>query len=102
MCHIIDNLEKEASYTIALAVKSFLEKNFLTPDKINISILDKNHKVIIRIFDENWNVEKNRDAMKTVYHGWHFDIFTWECNTRTSGTLTFDDVLTDEYRYKCE
>lgn len=99
---LIDRLEKEASYTVALAVKNFIEKNFLTEDQISVSVLDKKNTVIIRVFDDNWNVEKNRNAMKTIYHGWHFDVFSWECNTRTSGTLTFDDVLTDEYRYKCE
>lgn len=99
---LIDRLEKEASYTVALAVENFIEKNFLTEDQISVSVLGKKNKVIIRVFDDNWNVEKNRNAMKTIYHGWHFDVFSWECNTRTSGTLTFDDVLTDEYRYKCE
>ena len=96
-----DKIENEASYTVALAVESFLRKNFLTSDKIQVTVLDKQKKVIIRVFDENWNMEKNRDASKTIYHGWRFDVFDWTPNTRTSGTLEFNDCLTDEYRYKC-
>lgn len=96
-----DQIEKKASYTVALAVESFLMKNFLDSDKIQVTVLDKDKKVIIRVFDDNWSMEKNRDASKTIYHGWRFDVFEWTPNTRTSGTLQFDDCLTDEYRYKC-
>jgi hypothetical protein len=68
-------------------------------DEINVTVVDPAKKVIIRIF--NWNVESNREAEHTIYHGDRYDVFVWNCVTRTSGILEYDDVLTDEYHYKC-
>lgn len=102
MSTFTDKIEKESSYTVALAVESFLGKNCLSPEDIQITVLNKKEKVIIRIFNKDWNIESNRKAEKTIYHGWRFDVFTWTCQTRSSGILEYDDVLTDEYRFKCE
>ena len=98
---LIDRLEKEMGYTAAVAVKNFIDKNSLTEDDINIYVLKENRKLLIRVFSSDWDVQKSRAAEKTIYHGWHFDVFTWKCLTRTSGELEYDDVLTDEYKFKC-
>ena len=98
---LIDKLEKEMGYTAALAVKNFLDDNSLTLDDVSIYTLKKDRKVLIQVHSSDWNIQKNRDNEKTIYHGWHFDVFTWTCQTRSSGVLEYDDVLTDEYKYKC-
>ena len=98
---LINKLEKEMGYTAALAVKNFLDDNSLTLDDVSIYTLKKDRKVLIQVHTSDWNIQKNRDSEKTIYHGWYFDVFTWKCLTRTSGELEYDDVLTDEYKYKC-
>jgi len=85
-------------YTIELAIANFLEKNSLSKDDIQVTELSPS-RVIIRV--PKGNVQMLREAEKTIYHGWHFDVFTFQCMTGKSGSLEYDDVLTDEYRYKC-
>ena len=99
---LINKLEKEMGYTAALAVKNFLHNNSLTSDDVSIYTLKKDRKVLIQVHTSDWNIQKNRDSEKTIYHGWRFDVFTWTCQTRSSGVLEYDDVLSDEYRFKCE
>lgn len=94
-----DYINKEVTLTISRAIESFMSKNGLKEDEINVTVVDPAKKVIIRIF--NWNVESNREAEHTIYHGDRYDVFVWNCVTRTSGILEYDDVLTDEYHYKC-
>ena len=94
-----DYINKEVTLTVSRAIESFMSKNGLKEDEINVTVVDLAKKVIIRIF--NWNVESNREAEHTIYHGEHYDVFVWNCVTRTSGILEYDDVLTDEYYYKC-
>lgn len=92
-------INKEVTLTVSRAIESFMSKNGLKEDEINVTVVDPAKKVIIRIF--NWNVESNREAEHTIYHGDRYDVFVWNCVTRTSGILEYDDVLTDEYHYKC-
>ena len=94
-----DYINKEVTLTVSRAIESFMSKNGLKEDEINVTVVDPAKKVIIRIF--NWNVESNREAEHTIYHGDSYDVFVWNCVTRTSGILEYDDVLTDEYHYKC-
>jgi len=94
-----DYINKEVTLTVSRAIESFMSKNGLKEDEINVTVVDPAKKVIIRIF--NWNVESNREAEHTIYHGDRYDVFIWNCVTRTSGILEYDDVLTDEYHYKC-
>lgn len=94
-----DYINKEVTLTVSRAIESFMSKNSLKEDEINVTVVDPAKKVIIRIF--NWNVESNREAEHTIYHGDRYDVFVWNCVTRTSGILEYDDVLTDEYHYKC-
>lgn len=94
-----DYINKEVTLTVSRAIESFMSKNGLKEDEINVTVVDPAKKVIIRIF--NWNVESNREAEHTIYHGDRYDVFVWNCVTRTSGILEYDDVLTDEYHYKC-
>ena len=94
-----DYINKEVTLSVSRAIESFMSKNGLKEDEINVTVIDPAKKVIIRIF--NWNVESNREAEHTIYHGDHYDVFVWNCVTRTSGILEYDDVLTDEYHYKC-
>lgn len=87
--------------TVEFAIKDFLFKNFLTESQI--SVIDVGEMiVIIRVFDDKWDVIKNRSAEKTIYHGVCEDIFSWKCLSRTSGILRFDGTLTDEYKCKYE
>ena len=94
-----DYINKEVTLTVSRTIESFMSKNGLKEDEINVTVVDPAKKVIIRIF--NWNVESNREAEHTIYHGDSYDVFVWNCVTRTSGILEYDDVLTDEYHYKC-
>ena len=86
-------------YTVELAIANFLEKNGLKKEDIQVTELDENKGVIIRV--PNGNVQMLREAENTIYHGWHFDVFTFQCMTGKSGSLKYDSTLTDEYRYKC-
>ena len=87
-------------YTVELALKNFLEKNQLKEEDVKvITELEDNQGVIIRV--PNGNVQMLREAETTIYHGQRFDVFTFQCLTGKSGRLQYDDVLTDEYRYKC-
>ena len=92
-------INKEVTSTVIEAIESFMSKNHLTEDKITVTVIDPASKVIIRV--PSWDIELNRNAEHTIYHGNRFDVFVWNCVTRTSGILEYDDTLTDEYRYKC-
>lgn len=91
----MENME----HTLELAVKDFLRKNNLKEDNIKVTVLDPASKAIIRVF--NGNVQMLRNAEKTIYHGSIFDIFSFLCTTGKSGILEYDEVSTDEYRFKC-
>lgn len=93
------NTNKEVTTTVADAIKSFIDKTNLSEDAISVTVIDPSCKVIIRV--PNGNVQLLREAEKTIYHGSLFDVFTFQCITGKSGILTYDDVLTDEYKYKC-
>lgn len=93
------NTNKEVTYTVSLAIKSFMEKNHLKEDELSVTVIDPSNKVLIRV--PNGNVQLLREAEKTIYHGWRFDVFEFKCITGKSGILEYDSVLTDEYRYKC-
>ncbi|MBQ3414820.1 MAG: hypothetical protein IJH39_05640 [Clostridia bacterium] len=97
----IIKLTNEAGLSASFALNDFITKNNLSEDKVSVSVCPATKKIIVRIFDTEWTVEKNRSAQNTVYHGQAADIYTWCCFTRTSGMLEFDDYLTDEYHYKC-
>lgn len=96
-----ENIKKVGGESVAFAVRDFITKNNLSEDKIDATIINEgSERILIRNFSDDWNVEKNRDAEKTVYHGKCNDIYTWTCMTRSSGVLEFDAVLTDEYLLK--
>ena len=96
-----ENIKKLASDSIAFAVRDFITKNNLSEDKINVNVINPgSDRVMIRNFSDDWNIEKNRAAEKTVYHGKCNDIYIWTCITRSTGILEFDAVLTDEYLLK--
>ena len=98
MGQVINQLEKDTCKSTALAVASFIKENNLIEDKVSITPINKK-KVILRSY--LWSIDDNRSAEKTIYHGEDYDVYSWTCNTRTSGTLEYDDVLTDEYHNKC-
>ena len=98
MGQLIEEIKKDGgSESLALAVEQFIKENKLHEDKVTSAVLNKN-KVILRSYF--WTLEENRNAEGTIYHGISTDIFSWECNTRTSGTLFYDEDLTMEYMYK--
>ncbi len=95
----LENINKEVTSSVATAIKSFMQKNNLTENELQVTVIDPMSKVIIRVF--NFDMERAKYASSTIYHGDLFDVFTYTIITRTSGILEYDDVLSDEYKFKC-
>ena len=84
----LENINKEVTSSLATAIKSFTEKNNLTENDIQVTVIDPMSKVIIRVF--NFDMERAKYAAGTIYHGDSSDVFTYTIVTRTSGILEFD------------
>jgi len=89
--------EKEQS-SLVEAIENFAHKNQYEDEDIMVTVVNE-QKAILRL--PGADLPELKAAEKTIYHGWRFDVYTFTCNTRTSGSLVYDDTLTDEYRYKC-
>lgn len=91
--------ENEAGFSGCVAISDFLESNNFSLEDISVTVIEKNRKLIIRV--PSWNVKKNRDAEKTIYHGTNFDIFEWVCMTSKSGMLAYNDDMSYDYKLHC-
>ena len=91
--------ESEAGFSGCVVICDFLEKNNFSLEDISVTIIEKNKKLIIRV--PSWNVNKNREAEKYIYHGTRFDIFEWVCMTSKSGMLAYNDDMTYDYKLHC-
>ena len=81
--------------TLDLAIANFLVKNELKEEDIRVTTLN-DKKAIIRI--PGGNMKMMREAAETVYFGelhpdGKYDIFTFQCITRTSGILEYNELF---------
>jgi hypothetical protein len=82
--------------TLELAIANFCVRNKLSQKDVNVTVIDENRKVIIRV--PNGNVQMLRNAAETVYFGeLHpdgiYDLFTFQCTTGKSGILEYNEQL---------
>lgn len=78
-----ENINKEVTDSLATAIKSFIQKNNLTENDIQVTVIDPMSKVIIRVF--NFDMDRAKYAASIIYHGDLLDVFTYTIVTRTSG-----------------
>ena len=80
--------ESAHGHSMALAIENFIEKNSIKKENVAVTPLNENDSVIIRIYGNDWNVIKSREAETLTYPGDSDDMFVWKCITRSSGTLS--------------
>lgn len=81
--------------SLELAIANFLVKNELTNEDIQVTSLNEK-RVIIRI--PGGNMRMMKEAEDGVYFGTthptgKMDIYTFQCVTRTSGILEYDELF---------